>query len=182
MLQWLFTATGVIVNSSLNIEEHKSQLSHIVSFLRREDIPQHNRDLYSQILRGTQISNALDTDGMFAQSDSSNSEILPSSICSPTSVIPFCPVLVTLCLNSFVLIHASQLNPGDWGRIKANYVYRLAEPRFAQMYSICAGGVFQILCSLVDTFKQDILSAVLSMEQPTELQEVITELLDYSST
>ncbi len=165
LLQWFFTATDVIVSSSLETKRYGSQLIRLLSCFAQEDIPKHNRELYMRILQGTRIANLLEVDSTFAGAD-------PSSLAFP-SILPSCPFLVILCLNTFILIHSSELDPGDWGRIKANYT--LAESRLAQMYSVAAGTLFQTLQCVVDSFKRSILS--IALEQATGLQEVITEVL-----
>ena len=63
--------------------------------------------------------------------------------------------------------------PGDWGKIKANY--RLEGKSFVHMYSVFSGGLFQIMCSIVECFKQSTLTVAL-MQDPN-LQQVVTQLL-----
>ena len=164
MLQWLFTATEVVLASTIDIQSCMSQVSGILAHLTKMDILKVNRELFLRILGNTELAKDLHDISVPSQDYS-----------LPMTILQNCPILVTLCLTTYVLDHSHLLMPGDWGKIKAKY--RLEEKSFAQMYSVAAGGLFQIMCSVVECFKQSTLS-VASMQDPN-LQQVVTQLLTF---
>ena len=170
MLQWLFGVLELVVSSSLDINHHELQLKSMISELLQEGIAEHHRDLFTYILKDSEVLlKKIQEDGLINAKEGPSTSL-------PPSVVQNCPVLNTLYVNALLLQNASLITPGEWTKIKLNF--RMQEKEFARMYSCAVGALFQLLSSVVDCFRQNIMSAAL-IQAPASIQELITELFKF---
>ena len=163
LLQWMFVVAHMTSTHSLDFRTCEAQISSTISLLHEKGVA-HRNELLADILRGTEVIDKVQQDGLLAAR--------PDTF---GTMISNCPILLSLYISFLVLQYSALVTPGDLQQIHGNFV--LQEKIFAKMYSQEVKAVFQQLCNELDGFLEQIVETALKRE-PT-LQELIRGMFDY---